>query len=338
HRAQLMAEVAERSRVNAELLAAKQKAEDAARLKSEFLANMSHEIRTPMNGVMGMISLVLDRCADEEQREQVQAAQQAGQSLTAILNDILDLSKIEADKLQIENIEFDLRGTIRDCLRTFDVAVRDKGLALRLTLPPDCPDWVRGDPVRLRQVLINLIGNAVKFTMRGEVAAVVSLHSGHMVRIEVRDSGVGIAAEKLDLIFEPFTQADGSHTRKFGGSGLGLAISRRLIQLMHGRLWAESQPGVGSRFIVELPLARCARPSQDMEETAQPDAAPIRSNLRVLVAEDNAINQKVVCSMLRRQGWTVALATDGREACQQFAHERFDVILMDVQMPEMDGL
>ena len=319
-----------------ELRSAKERAEEAARLKSEFLANMSHEIRTPMNGVAGMISLVLDRAQNPEDREQLLVAQNAAQALVTILNDILDLSKIEAGKLTLEAIACDLPSMARDCLRMFEFAVREKQLDLRLDLAPGCPDWVRADPVRLRQVLLNLVGNAVKFTAAGSVTVTLAPREGDVIRFEVRDTGIGIAPDKLHSIFDAFTQADGSHTRQFGGTGLGLTITRRLVDLMGGRLWAESVPGQGSRFFVELALAR-SLPPETAEPAAPPALAPLEG-LRVLVAEDNPINQKVICSMLRRQGWNVTLAVNGVEACRLFLEQSFDLVLMDVQMPEMDGL
>jgi signal transduction histidine kinase len=329
-------EIVERQRVNEELRSAKERAEEGARLKSEFLANMSHEIRTPMNGVAGMISLVLDRTQDPEAREQLLVAQNAAQALITILNDILDLSKIEAGKLTIEVIPCDLPAMARDCLRMFEFAVRQKPLDLCLVVDPGCPVWVRTDPVRLRQVLLNLVGNAVKFTSAGSVTVTLAPQAGDVIRFEVRDTGIGIAADKLHAIFDAFTQADGSHTRQFGGTGLGLTITRRLVQLMGGRLWAESEPGEGSCFVVELALAGAAAP-EVQKATPAPALAPA-AGFRVLVAEDNPINQKVVCSMLRRQGWSVTLAVNGVEACRYFLENSYDLVLLDVQMPEMDGL
>ena len=334
--ARLEREIAERQRVNVELRSAKERAEEAARLKSEFLANMSHEIRTPMNGVAGMISLMLDRAQNPEDREQLLVAQNAAQALVTILNDILDLSKIEAGKLTLEAIACDPASMARDCLRMFEFAVRGKQLDLRLDVAPGCPDWVRADPVRLRQVLLNLVGNAVKFTAAGSVAVTLEPREGDVIRFEVRDTGIGIAPDKLHSIFDAFTQADGSHTRQFGGTGLGLTITRRLVDLMGGRLWAESVPGHGSCFCVELALAR-TRPPESAEPAPAPALAPLEG-LRVLVAEDHPINQKVICSMLKRQGWNVALAANGAEACRLFLEHSFDLVLMDVQMPEMDGL
>jgi signal transduction histidine kinase/ActR/RegA family two-component response regulator len=332
--ARLEREIAERQRVNVELRSAKERAEEAARLKSEFLANMSHEIRTPMNGVIGMISLVLDRIQDPQDRQQLLVAQGAAQALVIILNDVLDLSKMEAGKLTIEPIACDLPAMARDCLRMFEFAVREKGLDLRLDLSPGCPVWVRADPVRLRQILVNLVGNAVKFTAAGSIAVTLAPRAGDLVRLEVRDTGIGIPADKLQSIFDAFTQADGSHTRQFGGTGLGLTITRRLVDLMGGRLWAESEPGQGSRFCVELALAPTA---PEIKEQALPVEAP-PAGLRILVAEDNPINQKVVGAMLGRQGWSVTLAVNGVDACRHFRESCFDLVLMDVQMPEMDGL
>jgi len=336
HRKSLEEQIVERTRVNAELRVAKEKAEVAARLKSEFLANMSHEIRTPMNGVMGMISLVLDRCQVAEEREQLLTAQAAAQSLVSLLNDILDLSKIEAGRMSVETIAFDVQALLQEAVRMFDLTARQKNLRLGLEIAPWCPVWVRGDPVRLRQVLVNLLGNAVKFTERGSVHVTAMIPAEGALRLEVRDSGIGVPAEKLESIFEAFTQADGSHTRRFGGTGLGLTITRRLVDLMGGRLWAESEVGVGSSFFVELPLAPCAAPAPEPAEGGARNATNL-SGLEVLVAEDNAVNQKVVMSMLRRQGFQVTLAENGEQAYRRFLESSFDLILMDVQMPEMDG-
>ena len=335
-RSKLEEQIVERSRVNAELRAAKEKAEDADRLKSEFLANMSHEIRTPMNGVTGMISLVLDRCDDSETREQLLVAQNAAQSLLTILNDILDLSKIEAGKMTIEAIDFDLTATLRESMRIFETTVQQKGLDLRLIVSPGVPAWVRGDPARLRQVLVNLIGNAVKFTDQGRVQVLIEPGGAEVLRFAVEDTGIGIPPAKLGDIFEAFTQADGSHTRRFGGTGLGLTITRRLVDLMGGRLWAESAIGAGSRFSFELPLAAVTPPSPAVPEATA--AEPPLPLLNVLVAEDNLVNQKVIDAILRRQGWTVTLASNGEEALAHFGEQDFDLILMDVQMPGMDGL
>jgi signal transduction histidine kinase/CheY-like chemotaxis protein len=330
-------EVTERNAVNAELRLAKEKAEDAGRFKSEFLANMSHEIRTPMNGVMGMISLVLDQTTDPSQREQLQVAHNAAQSLVTILNDILDLSKIEAGKLTIETFDFDLRSTVREAVRMFEIAAQDKKLELTLDIGPGCPQWVMGDAVRLRQVLVNLVGNAVKFTPKGAVRVTVQPSQPGSVRFQVSDTGIGVPPEKRNAIFEPFTQGDGSHTRQFGGTGLGLTITRRLVGLLGGSVWVESEAGQGSTFFVDLPLAEAVGPPAS--ELSGYGLAPVpRGPLDVLVAEDNPVNQLVVGAMLRRQGHTVTLANNGDEAYRHFLAERFDLVLMDIQMPGVDGL
>jgi signal transduction histidine kinase/ActR/RegA family two-component response regulator len=335
-RRQLEQEVEERNRVNRELLAAKEKAEEAAGLKSQFLANMSHEIRTPMNGVMGMIGLVLERCTGPENREQLTAAQTAAQSLVKLLDEILDLSKIEAGKMTVEALDFELCSVMEDALRIFELPVRQKNLTLRLDCE-GCPRWVRGDPARLRQVLVNLAGNAVKFTAQGGIRVDVRPAGEGCLRFAVEDTGIGIAPDKQQSIFEAFTQADGSHTRRFGGSGLGLTITRRLVDLMGGELHILSEPGRGSCFSFELPLPAAPQPATPVARTGLPSTAALPP-LRVLVAEDNVINQKVISALLRRQGWPVTLASNGRLACEAFQCEVFDLVLMDVQMPEMDGL
>ena len=337
HRQRLEQEVVERSLVNQELRKAKDKAEEAVRLKGEFLANMSHEIRTPLNGVTGMITLALDRCEDREARDQLELAKSAAMSLTAILNDILDLSRVEAGKLKIDSVPFNLREMLHDVLRIFEQAVKEKGLRLTIDVAPDCPQNVLGDPVRLRQVLINLVGNAVKFTLQGAVGVAVSAPAPGMLCLEVRDTGIGIPKDKLEAIFEAFTQADGSHTRRFGGSGLGLTITKRLVTLMGGQITAQSEPGTGSRFSVVLPLE--AAPA-DERNLALRDTVPLSTlpKLHVLVAEDNLVNQKVAAGILKRKGWTVTVASTGRQAHQAFLANHFDLILMDVQMPELDGL
>ncbi|HTS51431.1 MAG TPA: ATP-binding protein [Bryobacteraceae bacterium] len=336
-RRRLEQEVVQRSLVNRELRQAKNKAEEAVRLKGEFLANMSHEIRTPLNGVTGMITLALDRCEDPEAREQLQLARNSAMSLTAILNDILDLSRVEAGKLKIESVPFNLRDMLRECLWIFDPAIREKRLSLTVNVAADCPERVLGDPIRLRQVLINLTGNAVKFTPDGEIRVAVSMPAPGTLRFDVRDTGIGIPQDKLGVIFEAFTQADGSHTRRFGGSGLGLTITKRLVGLMGGQITAQSEPGNGSLFSVVLPLAAAPAGESSLELRATvPTSTPAK--LHVLVAEDNPINQKVAAGILSRKGWTVTVASTGQQAYQAFLTNRFDLILMDVQMPEVDGL
>jgi signal transduction histidine kinase/ActR/RegA family two-component response regulator len=311
-------------------------ADEASVAKSEFLANMSHEIRTPLNGVMGMIHLVSERCTDEEASEHLRHAGNAAQHLTSILNDILDLSKLEAGKLRIERIPFNLYDEVGELMSLFAISAGEKRIVLRTSISSETPQWVLGDAIRFRQILMNLVGNAVKFTSSGQVSVEVAPAGDDVLRINVIDTGIGIAPDKLQAVFEPFTQADESHTRRFGGTGLGLTITRRLTHLMRGHACAESAIGKGSIFRVELPLPRCEPPLLDAETVGEP-VRPL-GPLHILVAEDNLINQKLVSALLKRQGWTMTFVANGQEACDLFQNTRFDVVLMDVQMPGMDGL
>jgi signal transduction histidine kinase/ActR/RegA family two-component response regulator len=338
---QVAARTAELVRVNEELRRAKEAAEEASRLKSQFLANMSHDLRTPMNGVIGMTALALATDLNEQQRDYLTTVQNAAESLLCLLNDILDFSKIEAGKLTLEALPFDLREVVEQTVKSLRVSADQKGLAVGWRVDPAIPARLAGDPVRFRQILTNLVSNAIKFTEQGRVDVEVDLEAALSdevaIRIAVRDTGIGIPPDKLATIFEPFTQADGSTTRRFGGTGLGLSISSRLAELMGGRIWVESELGKGSTFYVTLrfPAAAPEAPTSPQRAETGRRAAP---GLRILVAEDNPINQKVIARMLETEGHRVTVAADGRQALEFIEREPFDLILMDVQMPGMSGL
>jgi signal transduction histidine kinase/ActR/RegA family two-component response regulator len=318
-------------------------AQAASRAKSEFLANMSHEIRTPMNGIVGMQHLIGETALTAEQREYLDAAQSSAQSLLALLNGILDLSKIEAGRMELERADFAVQGLLDEILRPLDLVARGKGLTLSSVVRDDVPPAVRGDPLRLRQVLMNLIANALKFTHEGGVTVTAERASeregGVELRFSVSDTGIGISPEQRYTIFEAFRQADNSITRRYGGSGLGLAISGRLVQLMGGEIGVESRPGGGSIFTFTAQFERAALGA--LGSGALPVQAAMPCNAcpqHILVAEDNPINQTVIARTLEKAGHRVSLAQNGRQAVEIWAASRFDVIFMDVQMPEMDGL
>jgi signal transduction histidine kinase/CheY-like chemotaxis protein/HPt (histidine-containing phosphotransfer) domain-containing protein len=316
----------------------------ASQAKSEFLANISHELRTPMNGLLGMLDLVLDSSVAGEQREQIEIAQRCAYSLLDLLNDILDLSKIEAGRMILEKVPFDVRSIAEDCARAQRAKAAQKGVELHFEYSGDIVN-ATGDPLRLRQIVTNLLSNAVKFTEKGSVSVhqrVVAGAEGKLKMVlDVADTGSGIPADKVPLIFEKFTQADSSISRKYGGTGLGLAITKRLVELQGGQIRVESRVGRGSTFTVEIPFetAPAAAPAVEPRQERRAELAGVRQ-ARLLLVEDNAVNQRVVLAMLRKKDYKIDVANNGQEALEKLerAAEPYHLVLMDVQMPVLDGL
>lgn len=326
-------------RTHTELVEARERAERAAEIKGQFLANMSHELRTPMNGILGALDLLRASSLETEQVELCEIVSRSGESLLELLNDILDFSKIDAGHLQLEIVPFSLRNLLADLIELQGVVANRLGLDLRLEVSEDVPPFVAGDPVRIRQALLNLLSNALKFTERGSVVLKVEQSAPTRTSFRVQDSGIGMDRSVCENIFEAFTQADSTTTRKFGGTGLGLAITRRIVESMDGWIRVQSELGTGSTFELEIELP-ATRETTCLEEGRQPLNQPtskVQGNRRFLVVDDDPINRLIARKMLDQLGAVIDEASNGRQAVELVARYRYEAVLMDGSMPEMDG-
>jgi signal transduction histidine kinase/ActR/RegA family two-component response regulator len=342
HQEQLEEKIRERT---SELQLSRDRAEAATRAKSEYLANMSHELRAPLSGIQGMLEIALDSELTTAQKEELETARDCSNSLLALVNDILDLSKIEAGRMTLEEIPFDPRELIGSCSRLLASKAANRGLQLWCEITPEVPAHLLGDTLRVREIIVNLLDNAVKYTNEGSVRLLLTrvpelVANQPRFRIDVIDTGIGIPADKVETIFDAFTQADESTARRYGGTGLGLAITKKLVQMYNGRIWVESEVDRGSTFHVEIDLNEIPNSAGLSEPRAStsPVAVPARPRGQILIVEDNLVNQRVVAGLLNKKGYETTVVNQGREALAALEAASFDLVLMDVQMPVLDGL